>query len=95
MKHPSPGSATRAEVLFYLIAPLLFFVAMNRTRLVIATAFLLTVSVVASSIGDRHGTLDCHLANDSSSYRRARPERPGDPAGAFRRDRARSARCVA
>ncbi|MFM0074918.1 acyltransferase [Paraburkholderia sediminicola] len=62
------GWSIGVEMLFYLIAPLLFFVAMNRTRLLIATALLLALSVIALSIGDCHGTLDCHVTNNSFGY---------------------------
>ncbi|MGF6600325.1 peptidoglycan/LPS O-acetylase OafA/YrhL [Paraburkholderia sp. GAS448] len=62
------GWSIGVGMLFYLIAPLLFFVAMNRTRLLIATALLLALSVIALSIGDCHGTLDCHVTNNSFSY---------------------------
>jgi peptidoglycan/LPS O-acetylase OafA/YrhL len=55
-------------MLFYLIAPLLFFVAMNRMRLLVATALLLALSVIALSIGDCHGTLNCHVTNNSFCY---------------------------
>lgn len=62
------GWSIGVEMLFYLIAPLLFFVAMNRLRLLIATVLLLALSLFALSIGDCRGTLVCHVSNNSFSY---------------------------
>jgi peptidoglycan/LPS O-acetylase OafA/YrhL len=62
------GWSIGVEMLFYLIAPLLFFAAMNRVRLVLATAVLMALSIASMSIGDCHGTLDCHVRNNSFSY---------------------------
>jgi peptidoglycan/LPS O-acetylase OafA/YrhL len=62
------GWSIGVEMLFYLIAPLLFFVAMNRLRLLIATVLLLALSLFALSIGDCRGTFVCHVSNNSFSY---------------------------
>jgi peptidoglycan/LPS O-acetylase OafA/YrhL len=62
------GWSIGVEMLFYLIAPLLFFASMNRVRLVLATAVLLALSLAAMSFGDCHGTLDCHVRNNSYGY---------------------------
>lgn len=62
------GWSIGVEMLFYLIAPLLFFAAMNRVRLVLATVVLLALSLAAMSWGDCHGTLDCHVHNNSFGY---------------------------
>jgi len=62
------GWSIGVEMLFYLIAPLLFFAGMNRVRLALATLLLLAVSIAALSIGDCNGTLDCHVSNNSFSY---------------------------
>ncbi|MBN3759697.1 acyltransferase [Burkholderia sp. Ac-20365] len=62
------GWSIGVEMLFYLIAPLLFFAAMNRVRLVLATIVLLALSIATLSFGDCHGTLDCQVHNNSFSY---------------------------
>ncbi|MDR5752811.1 MULTISPECIES: acyltransferase [unclassified Caballeronia] len=62
------GWSIGVEMLFYLIAPLLFFVAMNRTRLLVATVVLLASSVVAVWVGECSGALDCHVSNNSFAY---------------------------
>lgn len=62
------GWSIGVEMLFYLIAPLLFFVAMNRMRLLIATVLLLALSVVALSTNACRDGLVCHVSNNSFSY---------------------------
>jgi len=62
------GWSIGVEMLFYLIAPLLFFVAMNRLRLLIATLLLLALSMVALSTNACRGGLVCHVSNNSFSY---------------------------
>ncbi|WP_025597155.1 acyltransferase family protein [Burkholderia sp. WSM2230] len=62
------GWSIGVEMLFYLIAPLLFFIAMNRMRLLIATALLLALSVVALSTNDCHNGFVCHVSNNSFNY---------------------------
>ena len=55
-------------MLFYMIAPLLFFAAMNRVRLMLSTAVLLAVSIATLYVGDCRGALDCQVSNNSFSY---------------------------
>ncbi|WP_027798174.1 acyltransferase family protein [Paraburkholderia dilworthii] len=62
------GWSIGVEMLFYLIAPLLFFVAMNRMRLLIATVLLLALSVVALSNSGCHDGFVCHVNNNSFGY---------------------------
>ncbi|AFT87970.1 acyltransferase family protein [Paraburkholderia phenoliruptrix] len=62
------GWSIGVEMLFYLIAPLLFFVAANRVRLMIATALLLALSVVVLVTQDCHDGFVCHVGNNSFSY---------------------------
>src|SRR5689334_4217332 len=52
------GWSIGVEMLFYMIAPLLFFAAMNRVRLMLATAVLLALSIATLHVGDCHGALD-------------------------------------
>ena len=60
---------------------------MNCTRLLIATAFLLALSVIALSIGDCHGTLDCHVTKSRRGALRS-----AEPPGANARRRPREER---
>ncbi|CAB3708063.1 acyltransferase family protein [Paraburkholderia rhynchosiae] len=62
------GWSIGVEMLFYLIAPLLFFVAMNRVRLLIATVLLLALSVIALATNGCHDGFVCHVSNNSFSY---------------------------
>lgn len=62
------GWSIGVEMLFYMIAPLLFFLAMNRVRLLLATVLLLGLSLAALSMNDCNGTLDCNVANNTFSY---------------------------
>ncbi|BBU33179.1 acyltransferase (plasmid) [Burkholderia sp. THE68] len=62
------GWSIGVEMLFYLIAPLLFFLAMNRVRLLLATVLLLGLSLGVLSMSDCNGTLDCNVANNTFSY---------------------------
>lgn len=62
------GWSIGVEMLFYLIAPVLFFIATNRTRLIVATGLLLALSVATMSVADCHDTLDCHVRNNSFLY---------------------------
>ncbi|WP_250436494.1 acyltransferase [Caballeronia sp. ATUFL_F2_KS9A] len=62
------GWSIGVEMLFYLIAPLLFFLAMNRARLLLATVLLLGLSYAVMSMADCNGTLDCNVANNTFSY---------------------------
>jgi peptidoglycan/LPS O-acetylase OafA/YrhL len=62
------GWSIGVEMLFYMIAPLLFFLAMNRTRLALATVLLLGLSVAVMSMSDCNGTLECNVSNNSFSY---------------------------
>ncbi|KXV15346.1 acyltransferase [Caballeronia megalochromosomata] len=62
------GWSIGVEMLFYLIAPLLFFLAMNRVRLLLATVLLLGLSCAVMSMSDCNGTLDCNVANNTFSY---------------------------
>ncbi|MEC5404593.1 acyltransferase [Paraburkholderia sp. MPAMCS5] len=62
------GWSIGVEMLFYLIAPLLFFIAMNRMRLLIATALLLALSLFALWTNDCHESLVCHVRNNSFAY---------------------------
>ncbi|SAK45110.1 acyltransferase [Caballeronia hypogeia] len=62
------GWSIGVEMLFYMIAPLLFFLAMNRARLLLATILLLGLSLAVTSMSDCNGTLDCNVANNTFSY---------------------------
>jgi peptidoglycan/LPS O-acetylase OafA/YrhL len=62
------GWSIGVEMLFYMIAPLLFFLAMNRARLLLATVLLLCLSYAAMSMSDCNGGLDCNVANNTFSY---------------------------
>ncbi|WP_321798929.1 acyltransferase [Caballeronia sp. J97] len=62
------GWSIGVEMLFYMIAPLLFFLAMNRARLLLATVLLLGLSCAVMSMSDCNGTLDCNVANNTFSY---------------------------
>ncbi|MEX3853137.1 acyltransferase family protein [Paraburkholderia sp. BR10923] len=62
------GWSIGVEMLFYLIAPLLFFLAMNRTRLLLATILMLGLSLAVLSMSDCNGTLECNVANNTFSY---------------------------
>lgn len=62
------GWSIGVEMLFYMIAPLLFFLAMNRTRLLLASASLLAISFAVTSMSDCNGTLECNVSNNSFSY---------------------------
>ena len=62
------GWSIGVEMLFYMIAPLLFFLAMNRVRLLLATVLLLGISCAVLSMSDCNGTLDCNVANNTFSY---------------------------
>ncbi|GJH31834.1 acyltransferase family protein [Paraburkholderia hospita] len=62
------GWSIGVEMLFYMIAPLLFFAAMNRVRLMLATAVLLALSIATLHVGDCHGALDCRVSNNSFGY---------------------------
>jgi peptidoglycan/LPS O-acetylase OafA/YrhL len=62
------GWSIGVEMLFYLIAPLLFFLAMNRKRLLLATVILLALSFAITSMSECHGVLDCDVTNNSYSY---------------------------
>ncbi|BAN27429.1 acyltransferase family protein [Caballeronia insecticola] len=62
------GWSIGVEMLFYAIAPLLFFLAMDRTRLLIATVLLLGISLAVMSMSECNGTLDCNVANNTFSY---------------------------
>lgn len=62
------GWSIGVEMLFYMIAPLLFFAAMSRVRLMLATAVLLAVSIATLYVGDCRGALDCQVSNNSFSY---------------------------
>ncbi|MFM0327548.1 acyltransferase family protein [Caballeronia glebae] len=69
MNNVVPGGwSIGVEMLFYLIAPLLFFLAMNRVRLLLATVLLLGLSCAVMSMSDCNGTLDCNVANNTFSY---------------------------
>ncbi|WP_081901440.1 acyltransferase family protein [Paraburkholderia mimosarum] len=62
------GWSIGVEMLFYLIAPLLFFLAMNRTRLLLATILMLGLSLAVLSMSDCNGTLECNVTNNTFSY---------------------------
>jgi peptidoglycan/LPS O-acetylase OafA/YrhL len=62
------GWSIGVEMLFYLIAPLLFFVAVDRTRLMLATVVLLAISLAVMSMSECHGTLECNVANNTFGY---------------------------
>jgi peptidoglycan/LPS O-acetylase OafA/YrhL len=62
------GWSIGVEMLFYMIAPLLFFLAMDRMRLMLATVLLLGISLAVMSMGECNGTLDCNVANNTFSY---------------------------
>ncbi|BAO92059.1 acyltransferase family protein [Caballeronia cordobensis] len=62
------GWSIGVEMLFYMIAPLLFFLAMNRARLLLATVLLLGISFAVMSMSDCNGTLECNVANNTFSY---------------------------
>jgi peptidoglycan/LPS O-acetylase OafA/YrhL len=62
------GWSIGVEMLFYLIAPILFFLAMNRARLLLATVLLLGISFAVMSMSDCNGTLECNVANNSFAY---------------------------
>jgi peptidoglycan/LPS O-acetylase OafA/YrhL len=62
------GWSIGVEMLFYMVAPLLFFLAMNRVRLMFATIVLLAVSAAVLSMNDCNGTLECNVHNNSFSY---------------------------
>ncbi|SAK67057.1 acyltransferase family protein [Caballeronia ptereochthonis] len=62
------GWSIGVEMLFYMIAPLLFFLAMDRMRLLMATVLLLGISITVMSISECNGTLDCNVANNTFSY---------------------------
>ena len=62
------GWSIGVEMLFYLIAPLLFFLGMNRARLLFATVLLLGISLAVMSMSDCNGTLECNVANNTFSY---------------------------
>jgi peptidoglycan/LPS O-acetylase OafA/YrhL len=62
------GWSIGVEMLFYMIAPLLFFLAMNRTRLFLASVVLLAISLAVTSMSDCNGTLECNVSNNSFSY---------------------------
>lgn len=62
------GWSIGVEMLFYMIAPLLFFAAMSRVRLMLATAVLLAVSIATLYVGDCRGALACQVSNNSFSY---------------------------
>ncbi|WP_250516748.1 acyltransferase [Caballeronia sp. INDeC2] len=62
------GWSIGVEMLFYMIAPLLFFLAMNRARLLLASVLLLGLSCAVMSMSDCNGSLDCNVANNTFSY---------------------------
>ncbi len=62
------GWSIGVEMLFYMIAPLLFFLAMNRTRFAFVTVLLLGLSAATLSFSDCNGTLECDVSNNSFSY---------------------------
>ena len=52
------GWSIGVEMLFYMIAPLLFFLAMDRVRLFVATIVMLGMSLAVMSMSECNGTLD-------------------------------------
>lgn len=62
------GWSIGVEMLFYMIAPVLYFLAMNRVRLLFATVLLLAISLAVTSMSDCNGTLECNVSNNSFSY---------------------------
>lgn len=62
------GWSIGVEMLFYLIAPAIFFYATNRTRLLLLSALLLLVCATFLSTGACGGELDCNVPNNSFFY---------------------------
>jgi peptidoglycan/LPS O-acetylase OafA/YrhL len=62
------GWSIGVEMLFYLIAPAIFFYATNRTRLFALSGLLLLVCAAFLSTGACGGELDCNVRNNSFFY---------------------------
>lgn len=62
------GWSIGVEMLFYMIAPLLFFLAIDRVRLFVATVVMLGISLAVMSMSECNGTLDCNVANNTFGY---------------------------
>ncbi len=62
------GWSIGVEMLFYLIAPAIFFYATNRTRLLVMSALLVLVCAALLATGGCGGALHCNVENNSFFY---------------------------
>src|SRR5260370_527765 len=62
------GWSIGVEMLFYLLAPLIFFFTLNRVRLAIASVSVLAVSAAAMWLVGCNGAPDCNVANNTFLY---------------------------
>ena len=62
------GWSIGVEMLFYLLAPLIFFFTLNRVRLAIASVSVLAVSAAVMWLVGCNGAPDCNVANNTFLY---------------------------